>query len=131
MSGSVSRWLGAIERLPEVVQRFQRVQIENSPAEEVICRYDTPDTLFYLDPPYVHSSRGDPSAYQYEMDDSDHEDLAALLHAIRGRAVLSGYRTPLYDALYHDWKRIEPKKCHSVKKSRQESLWINYDPESL
>ena len=39
------------------------------------------------DPPYVHSSRGDASAYGYEMTDADHEDLAELLHRIRGCAV--------------------------------------------
>ena len=50
MAGAVSRWLGAVEGLPEIAQRLQRVQIENAPALEVIRRYDTPDTLFYLVP---------------------------------------------------------------------------------
>ena len=94
MAGAVSRWLGAVDGLPEIAQRLQRVQIENAPALEVVARYDTPRTLFYLDPPYVHGSRGDAAAYGHEMSDADHRDLAALLHGIEGRAVLSGYRGP-------------------------------------
>lgn len=130
MAGAVSRWLGAVEGLPEIVQRLQRVQIENAPALDVIRRYDTPDTVFYLDPPYVHSARGDKAAYAYEMDDGEHEALAAVLADIQGRAVLSGYRTGLYDRLYRDWNRVDapPRTCHSVRQKRVESLWMNFAP---
>lgn len=130
MAGAVSRWLGAVEGLPEIVQRLQRVQIENAPALDIIRRYDTTDTVFYLDPPYVHSARGDKAAYAYEMDDGEHEALAAALAGIQGRAVLSGYRTELYDRLYRDWNRIDapPRTCHSVRQKRVESLWMNFTP---
>lgn len=129
MAGSVSRWQGAITQLPDVTSRLLRVQIENAPAVEVVVRYDTPDTVFYLDPPYVHSARGDSTVYAFEMTDADHEELAALLHSIRGRAVLSGYRTDLYDRLYEDWTRIDGpiKTAHSVLKPRRECLWLNFD----
>ena len=130
MAGAVSRWLGAVEGLPEIAQRLQRVQIENAPALEVIRRYDTPQTLFYLDPPYVHGSRGDSSAYGHEMTDKDHRDLAAVLHQVKGRAVLSGYRCSLYDELFGAWRRVDAseKICNSSKGIRRESLWMNFDP---
>ena len=129
MAGAVSRWLGAVEGLPEIAQRLQRVQIENAPALEVIQRYDTPRTLFYLDPPYVHGSRGDAAAYGYEMSDDDHRELAALLQHIKGRAVLSGYRSPLYDELFAGWHRVDAdeKLCNSSKGKRRESLWMNFE----
>lgn len=129
MAGAVSRWLGSVEGLSEIVQRLQRVQIENAPAIEVIRRYDTDDTLFYLDPPYVHSARGDAAAYCHEMTDEDHAELATTLGSIRGRAVLSGYRTPLYDELYAGWVRVDARRkvAHSVRQVRQESLWLNFD----
>ncbi len=128
MAGAVSRWLGSVEALPEIAQRLQRVQIENAPALDAIRRYDTGKTVFYLDPPYLHTARGDSAAYGYEMSDGEHEALAALLRGIRGRAILSGYRTPLYDRLFRDWRRIDaPERlCHSVRKPRQESLWLNF-----
>ena len=131
MAGAVSRWLGSVDGLPEIVQRLQRVQIENAPALEIIERYDTENTLFYLDPPYVHDSRGDRNAYSHEMTDKDHRELAYLLHAISGRAVVSGYRTDLYDRLFKDWKRIDApaKTINSSKGERQESLWLNFEPK--
>ncbi len=130
MAGAVSRWLGAIDGLPEIVQRLQRVQIENVPALELIERYDTEDTLFYLDPPYVHESRGDSHAYGYEMSDAEHAELARMLHSIRGRAVVSGYGTALYDGLFAGWTRIDApaKACNSSKGQRRESLWLNFQP---
>lgn len=131
MAGAVSRWLGSIDGLPEIVQRLQRVQIENAPALEIIERFDTDKTLFYLDPPYVHASRGDRSAYGHEMADSDHRELAYLLQSINGRAVISGYRSSLYDQLFHDWNRIDApvKTINSSKGERQESLWLNFEPK--
>ena len=128
MSGAVSRWLGSVEGLPEIAQRLQRVQIEHAPAIEVIQRYDTADTLFYVDPPYVHSARGDSAAYGYEMTDKDHESLAEMLQGARGRIVLSGYRTGLYDRLYRQWRRVdaEERNCHSVRQPRRESAWLNF-----
>lgn len=130
MSGAVSRWLGSVDGLAEITERLLRVQIENAPAVEVIRRYDTAETVFYLDPPYVHSSRGDTTAYEHEMSDEEHVALADALSSIRGRAVLSGYRTELYDRLFADWTRIDApvRTAHSVRKPRQESLWVNFEP---
>lgn len=131
MAGAVSRWLGAVEDLPLIAQRLLRVQIENRPATEVIKRYDSPETLFYCDPPYPHESRGDIHAYGFEMTDKEHEDLSEILHSIKGKAAISSYRCNLMDKLYSDWEYSEApeKKCHSAKKLRTEGLWTNYKPD--
>ena len=133
MAGAVSRWIGGIDGLPTIVDRLMRVQIDNAPALEVIQRYDTPDTLFYLDPPYVHESRGDKHAYYGEMTGSEHAELAYVLHKITGRAAISGYRSDLYESIYAGWYRVDApeKTCHSVRQPRQESLWMNYEPPCL
>jgi DNA adenine methylase len=130
MAGAVSRWLGSIEDLSAIAQRLLRVQIENAPALDVLERYDSPDTLFYCDPPYVHDTRGDSKAYGHEMTDHDHRELARSLNRVQGKVALSGYHGPLYDQLYKDWWRVEadPKLCHSVKTERTEVLWLNYEP---
>lgn len=130
MSGVVSRWLGSIERLPEIAERLMRVQIENRPALELFKLYDDPNTLFYCDPPYVHNTRGDSKAYGFEMNDEDHRRLASVLHEVKGKVALSGYASGLYESLYQDWYRIEApaKMCHSIKKTRSEVLWVNYEP---
>ncbi|MBI1832060.1 MAG: DNA adenine methylase [Planctomycetes bacterium] len=128
MSGVVSRWLGSLEGLPEIADRLLRVQIENRPALEVIDLYDSRDTLFYCDPPYPHECRGDSKAYSYEMTDLEHEAFARRLRKLKGLAAVSGYRCALYDELFTGWRRLEApmKRCHSIKKLRQEVLWVNY-----
>ncbi len=99
-----------------------------APALDAIARYDTSETLFYLDPPYVHDARGDASVYGFEMSNADHKELADALRQVRGRVVLSGYRTDLYDRLFAGWTRIDaPERlCHSVRKPRREAVWLNF-----
>jgi DNA adenine methylase len=128
MAGAVSRWLGSVTTLPEIALRLLRVQIENRPATDVIRLYDGPETLFYCDPPYVHSSRGDTKAYLFEMTDPEHGELAEVLNGCKARVAVSGYRCDLMDTLYKGWKRHDApvKQCHSIKKPRHESLWTNY-----
>ena len=82
MSGVVSRWLGGVDALPEIAERLLRVQIENRPAIDVIRLYDSPETLFYCDPPYVHETRGDSNAYGFEMTDEQYEELAEFAHCV-------------------------------------------------
>ncbi len=128
MAGVVSRWLGSVEALPDIALRLLRVQIENRPALELIELYDSRDTLFYCDPPYVHDSRGDRNAYGFEMDDVAHRDLADMLRHCKGKVAVSGYACELMDELYKDWNRVDApeKMCHSVKTPRREALWTNY-----
>lgn len=135
MSGVVSRWLGAVEMLPEIANRLLRVQIENRPAADVIRLYDKTTTLFYCDPPYVHETRGDDKAYGYEMTDREHRELAAALNAVKGLVAISNYDCKLMNELYPraKWlKHVSPARTiHSTKDKRVEVLWTNYDPASV
>lgn len=133
MSGAVSRWLGSVEGLEQVAERLLRVQIENSDAIDVIRRYDSENTLFYCDPPYPPEIRGDIRAYSYEMNAIDHKNLAKVLRKCKGNVALSGYKCNLLDELYPGWNCIKApiKNCQSVKRPRQEVLYVNYDmPDS-
>jgi DNA adenine methylase len=128
MSGVVSRWMGGVEALPEIADRFLRVQIENRPAVDVIKLYDSPDTFFYCDPPYLHATRGDSKAYGFEMTDAEHQAFANVLNSIKGKAAVSGYRNKQMDKLFRGWRRFDApeKMTHSIKQVRQECLWMNY-----
>jgi DNA adenine methylase len=133
MSGAVSRWHGRLEQLYDVADRLRRVQIENKPAIEVIERHDDEDALFYCDPPYPHDARGDTNSYGHEMSDDDHRELAEALRNAEGKVAVSGYKCDLYEEIfesYDDWQRIdaEEKTMHTTKDTRQESLWVNYEP---
>ncbi|MFS8536062.1 MAG: DNA adenine methylase [Limnochordales bacterium] len=133
MASEVSRWLSTIDAvLPAVIERFRQVQIENLPWQEIVRRYDTPDTLFYCDPPYLLSTRNGHAAYQYEMTTEEHRELAEVLNSVRGHVVLSGYASPEYDEWYRGWKRVEfgavahagLKRNGDKRTSRVEVLWI-------
>jgi DNA adenine methylase len=128
MAGAVSRWLGSVEGLEWIATRLLRVQIENDAAANVIQRYDSPNTLFYCDPPYPHDSRGDSKAYQYEMTDAEHLHLHGILTQVKGKVAISSYHCALMDSLYQGWNVHEEgtKMAHSVKTERSEVLWTNY-----
>lgn len=135
MSGVVSRWLGGVEALPEIADRLLRVQIENRPAVDVINLYDSKETLFYCDPPYVHTTRGDSKAYVHEMTDEEHERLADALNAAKGMVAISNYDCTLMNRLYRapKWHKFTgpERTIHSTKGKRTEILWTNYDPKRL
>lgn len=128
MSGAVSRWLGSVDGLAEIAGRLLRVQIEHDQAINVIKRYDSPETLFYCDPPYPHDARGDAKAYQYEMSDAEHIELYGVLSKVQAKVAISSYHCSLMDELYTNWYVYEApaKKAHSVKTDRTEVLWTNY-----
>jgi len=54
-----------------------------------------------------------------------------VLHDVKGKVAISGYESPLMNALYGDWTRLEApaKMAHSIKKTRTEVLWVNYDAD--
>jgi DNA adenine methylase len=90
-------------------------------------RYDGERTLFYVDPPYLDSSRSSKShaRYRHEMTgEDDHVELLEQLQAVRGMVALSGYRTKLYDERLGAWERHEVD-AKSQKGRRRECLWLN------
>lgn len=118
--------------LNAIADRFRKVQIEHGPAIDVIGRYDSPETLFYVDPPYVLDTRVDRSAYVHEMTDDDHAALAKALHAVKGSVVLSGYRSDLYESLYVDWWSADTtSRINSPNgaKLATETIWTNAEAQ--
>lgn len=115
--------------LYEIADRLRGVQIECDDALSVIERYDTAETFFYLDPPYVADTRGrwQEKAYRHEMSDGDHGQLAELLMGICGMAIVSGYACELYAQLYEQrgWRRVDRKSRVNGPGHAVESLWIS------
>jgi DNA adenine methylase len=77
------------QHLYQVVERLRGVQLECDEALAVVERYDSPDTLFYLDPPYPASTRGKwyKAVYKYEMSDDQHREMAGFVPVHRGPAM--------------------------------------------
>lgn len=111
-------------------RRLKHVQIEQDDALAVIPRYDTTQTLFYVDPPYLSATRGRRwrrSAYLHEYTEEQHRLLASALHRVRGMVVLSGYFSELYDQLYGDWSlyRRVAHKDNGTQREAVECLWLS------
>ena len=128
-------WRNYPGNIPDFVERLRGVVIEQRDAVEVMLRHDGPDTLHYVDPPYVHSTRGGKTrgsvtrkTYKHEMDDAAHRELSGILHEMRGTVVLSGYRCSLYDEMYSDWRRVDRAAHADGAKDRIESLWLSRQP---
>lgn len=133
MNEQVSSWLTAIEGLPEAHERLKRVVILNAEACDVIRQQDGPNTLFYCDPPYLHSTRVTTGDYECEMSEANHAQLLLTLDGIEGKFVLSGYHSKLYDnhAATRGWRCVEIKidnkaSSKAVKEQKTECLWMNY-----
>lgn len=128
-------WANFPPAVLEIAERLRGVTIENQPALELMRKHDGADTLFYLDPPYPHSTRsnrmgsGSHLGYTHEMTDDDHLDLIAAAWGLSGMVVISGYRCSLYDDSLDGWHRVD-KHAWADSSSRgagcrTESLWIN------
>ena len=131
MNGNVSEWLSAVDGLPDVHARLSRVLIENMPAIHMIRREDAPETLFYCDPPYLHETRQATTAYAFEMTESDHQELLDVICQCKGKVMLSGYPSELYDRKLADWTRYTfdlPNHAANGKEKRRETevLWCNF-----
>lgn len=121
-------WMNYPEALRAAVQRLRGVVIENRDAIDVMRAHDSAQTVHYVDPPYVHSTRAlrtRSPAYRHEMTDADHERLADALHALAGPVVLSGYRCGLYDRLFAGWQRVDRVALADGARDRVESLWLS------
>ena len=122
-------WANVPESLHAVTERLKGVVIENREALKVISQQDSAETLFYVDPPYLHSTRCSTNQYTFEMTAMDHNALAKRLRGVKGKVVLSGYESELYRELYADW-RVDKKEVMASSNvgsvARTEFLWMNF-----
>ena len=117
-------WVNYTEAMEATIKRLRGVVIENKDATEVMLAHDGVETLHYVDPPYVFSTRDAGMDYRHELKDEDHCRLADVLNNLTGMVVLSGYRCPLYDSLYQGWRRVERRALADGARERLECLWL-------
>jgi DNA adenine methylase len=73
-----------LRRLPALQERLRHVTILNWDYKRVLRKYDSPSTLFYLDPPYL-----DVNTSEYKHKTIDIDELASILKDLKGRFILS------------------------------------------
>lgn len=119
-------WLSFIESLPDLAERIKEVYVFNKTAVEIMKVFDFPDVFLYCDPPYLHETKTSKTVYESEMDTNNHIELAHHLNVFQGKALISGYASPLYNRLYKEWNIEKKKIVSSPKETKVEILWKNY-----
>jgi len=145
MSGPPSKWIGAVNGLPEIHERLSCTQIECKEYETILDQYCTDDSFAYLDPPYPAETR---RSGGYVHDDVDHSELLEVACRLRGKVMISSYENPMYDELLlsSGWeKHIFTVACSAAARTRATGLtgegacadnqmrtevaWMNYQVE--
>ena len=121
-------WCNLPGKIMQAAERLRGVQIENRPAVELVERFNYPNVLIYLDPPYVLSARNG-KQYKYELDDKDQIKLLDVALAHKGPLLISGYDNELYNDRLHEWYREETTCYSQVCSKKREILWMNFEPE--
>ena len=95
-------------------------------------RYDSPESLFYIDCPYY----GAEYYYGDAFTEKDHYTLSDILHSVKAKVMLSHYECDLYDQLYKGWNRFEYISFKGSHKSEGEgkpktveALYCNFESE--
>ena len=131
MNEQASSWLTAVDALPAVANRLKRVVIMCDDAMKIIRTQDGSNTLFYLDPPYVHETRITTADYDFEMTTDQHSELLETIDGCEGKVLLSGYPNELYDSRLKNWNTVDviiDNKASNAKRKpkKTERIWMNY-----
>ena len=119
-----------LDKLKQVRERLRKVIVEHLDFEECIRKYDTPDTLFFLDPPYLNVEH----YYKHGFTIEDHKRLLNLLPTIKGKFILTTYRNELYENALRNFYclTVSNVKCSAAsmeKKDRvEECIYTNFEP---
>jgi len=133
-SGMPTTLRGYVGRFSAAADRLRGVSLESLDALELIRRYGRdPETLVYLDPPYLLSTRAR-KGYRHEFHTpAQHTELAEVARDCKAMVMLSGYPSPLYDELYAGWNRHEiatqTNQGNSDARARTEVVWANFELE--
>lgn len=108
-----------VKKMGEIAERFRSVVIEHKDALELIPHYDSPDTLWYLDPPYNCGY-----SFRYRAD-VDQKAMLGAFKKVSGYVVLSGYENRLYADELAGWY-METHQHHTFKNQKtKECLWLS------
>ena len=118
---------------PDWVEHFLSItHVENMDFADVIIKYDSPTTYFYVDPPYFKTEN---YYSNHDFDRNDHERLAISLKSMVGKFSLSYYDFPLLSEWFpkdqYVWEMKKFAKAAAAKKGKtqnmgEELLIMNY-----
>ena len=116
---------------PKYREHFDKITfVENKDFQEVVAKYDSPTTYFYMDPPYWKTEN---YYSNHDFDVNDHTRLAECIKGIQGKFSLSYYDFPQLSQWFpkdqYRWEQKDFSKAASTKKEKNmgtELLIMNY-----
>ena len=131
IGGTACKWNGITDTIDAAARRLKGdtthlVQIERMDALRLIRRYNTPEALIYLDPPYVRSTRKSGRLYSCEMTNDQHQEMLEIITHTRAMVVISGYVNDLYTQYLSGWNMYKTKTHTTSAEVVEETIWTNY-----
>ena len=119
---------------PKFREHFDKITfVENGDFADVICKYDSPTTYFYADPPYWKTEN---YYSNHDFDSSDHKRLAEVLNKVKGKFSLSYYDFEILSEWFpkkdYSWQQKEFAKASAASKGKTQNkgtelLILNYN----
>jgi DNA adenine methylase len=121
---NINSWIMRLAMLEDWHKRLLMAQIDNRDALDVIKYWDSNDTVFYIDPPYIHDTRKTKDVYNQELNNDYHKNLVQVILDCKGAVVLSGYEHEIYQPLIDvGWECTKyPTACHAAVNTRISNL---------
>lgn len=126
-------YVNACQKIRTFAKRMQGVMIERLDFRTIVEKYDSPEALFYIDPPYV----GREKFYAGGFTLKDHYELGEMLNSVRGKVVVSYYDDQIINEIYGNWN-IEKHEAfkqaiggQNVGGKAEELLIMNYETKQL
>jgi DNA adenine methylase len=111
---SIPKMLNKIsDELMFISDRLKEVMIENRDWKYILEKYDSPMTLYYIDPPYL-VDRSKKGVYELAFDEEDTKELINRLKNIKGKFMLSHYENEFYNKMLEGYPKYS---IHTHKSS--------------
>lgn len=122
----MTAWRSLPDRVAFATSRLMNAQVSQMDGMKLCQRVNTPDTLLYVDTPYLGSTRKATKLYDHEMTtEGEHLALIEVLCAHVGAVVMSGYPSALYQEHLAGWHQVSTTARAQSNGYRQECLWLN------
>ena len=105
---------GIFDRIEAIYERLDNVVIENLDWKHCVATYDRPDTLFFLDPPYLDNQIGAYTAWTV----ANMEEMATVLQGIAGNFILTVDNSAACRRIFKPFRMRRVEKTKGVADQR-------------
>ena len=113
-----------VDKLLELKDKLKDVKIYNKNYREIIKEFDSKDTLFYIDPPYLNWGKS-----EFKFDLENWKELIETLKGIKGKFVLSFGKDPQLKELVSEFKikKLITRRSGGTRLREQKKIYTEAD----